>query len=104
MKHPITITKKGHEYPDSGAIIYCGRGSLLGNPYVMKDKSEAERNRVCNLYEANFPSQPQEAECQRIAGYARSMPVFLECFCAPKRCHAETVKLRVEEILKDIEP
>jgi hypothetical protein len=99
MDHPITITAKGHDYPSGCAVIYCGRGSRLGNPYVMRTKSDSERNRVCDLYERDFPTPEQEAECQRIARLAKVMPVFLECFCAPKRCHVETVKRRVEEIL-----
>lgn len=102
--HPITIIKKGNYYPDYGVVIYCGRGSALGNPHVMRGKSDAERDRVCDLYEAGFGNPAQERECQRIARYAREMPVFLECFCAPKRCHLETVKRRVEEILKSEEP
>ena len=97
MPHPITITKRGHDYPDKCAVIYCGRGSALGNPHVMRN--ESDRDRVCDLYEAEFPTPAQEAECQRIASLARRMPVFLECFCVPKRCHCGTPKRRIEEIL-----
>ena len=100
MTHPITITAKGHDYPSGCAVVYCGRGSPLGNPHVMRNKSDEERDRVCDLYEKDFPNASQECECQRIARYAREMPVFLECFCTPKRCHLETVKRRVEQILK----
>lgn len=100
MPHPVTIAKRGHDYPDGCAVIYCGRGSALGNPHVMRGKSVAERDRVCDLYEAEFPTPAQEAECQRIAALAQHMPVFLECFCVPKRCHVETAKRRIDEILK----
>ena len=99
MNHPITIIKKGNYYPDDSVAVYCGRGSPLGNRHVMMGKSDAERDRVCDLYEAEFPTPTQEAECQRIAALARRTPIFLECFCAPKRCHAETPKRRIEEIL-----
>lgn len=30
--------------------IYIGRGSIYGNPYPMKDKSDEERIRVISLY------------------------------------------------------
>ena len=100
MNHPVTISKQGHDYPDGCAVVYCGRGSRLGNPHVMRGRSDAERDRVCDIYESEFPTPEQEAECQRIATLARRMPVFLECFCTPKRCHAETAKRRIEEILK----
>ena len=29
---------------------YIGRGSILGNPFVMNNQSIEERNRVCNEY------------------------------------------------------
>lgn len=101
MIHPVTITAKGHDYPDGCAVVYCGRGSVLGNPHVMRGKSDRERNRVCDLYEKEFPTPAQEAECQHIARLAKRMPVFLECFCTPKRCHVETAKRRIDEILQN---
>mgnify|MGYP003532859431 CR=1 FL=1 len=30
--------------------VYIGRGSKWGNPFVMRDKSDHERDRVCDAY------------------------------------------------------
>lgn len=32
--------------------VYIGRGSPLGNPYVMRNQSPDERDRVCDAYVA----------------------------------------------------
>lgn len=95
--NPITIIRKGDDTPAGTKTFYCGRGSVLGNPHVMKNKSDAERNRVCDLYETGFPDADQKRACGQIAAAARNSPVALECFCTPKRCHLDTVKRYIEE-------
>ena len=91
----ITIVKRGSATAPDAVRIYCGRGSPLGNPHVMKHKSIAERNRVCDMYAAEFPTWEQMKECAWIIDFMRRRPGFnleLECFCAPKRCHCETIR------------
>jgi Domain of unknown function (DUF4326) len=66
---------------------YAGRPSKYGNPYSMRNDSEYERNRVCNLFEAYA--------IERLAGE----PTWLDeikgkdliCWCSPSRCHCETL-------------
>ena len=83
---------------DPGAV-YIGRGSPLGNPFVMKNASDDERDRVCEDYARWF--------AEKVAGQDRSVMqalselevlsrrpegVVLGCFCAPKRCHGDTIR------------
>lgn len=84
---------------------YIGRGSPLGNPFVMRDKSLSERNRVCDEYQAWFESKVAEKdpavmdELRRIFVKARDGHVTLGCFCAPQRCHGDTIKAFIEGYL-----
>jgi len=85
-----------------GIDIYCGRGSPLGNPYPMKNSSD--RDRVCDEYEKYFYRSVEVIgdkgmvnQLNKIAELAGKGDVNLVCFCAPKRCHCETIKRYVEE-------
>jgi hypothetical protein len=79
--------------------VYCGRGSALGNPYVMQNASEKERNRVCDVYETYFNQKLQAKENNEFMKQLRLIwklgkahgTVYLECYCAPRRCHCETI-------------
>jgi uncharacterized protein YeaO (DUF488 family) len=85
----ITVGRK----PEQGE--YVGRPSPLGNPFVMK--KEADRDSVCDEYETWFYRQIQNrtpaviAELERLHALAQTKPVKLICYCAPKRCHADTI-------------
>lgn len=73
------------------------RGTPLGNPFVMKDRSEAERNRVCDSYRLWLAARYEELgavhrELHRLLQIARSQPLELVCCCAPKRCHGDEVR------------
>jgi hypothetical protein len=114
----ITVVNKYKE-PNH---LYCGRGSALGNPFPMKN--ENERDKVCEQYEewfykhvdeTNFldiyygndngiPYSSQTAQSLQIFEQALNGDVNLGCFCAPKRCHCETIKhfidCKIEESFK----
>jgi len=70
----------------------------LGNPEVMKNKSDKERNRVCDLYEDIFAEwiktqyKPVIDMLNLIYFNNQIGDVHLECSCAPKRCHCDTPK------------
>lgn len=80
--------------------IYCGRGSALGNPFILKN--EAQRDEVCDKYDTYFKEQiaignkPMLAQLQIIKDATTKGDVNLGCFCAPKRCHCETIKSYIE--------
>ena len=62
--------------------IYVGRGSPWGNPFVMRDFSKGERDRVCDLF---------ESEVLPTLDLAPLRGKDLVCFCAPNRCHADAL-------------
>lgn len=73
------------------------RGTPLGNPFPMKDRSQVERDRVCEAYTAWLRDQwrtngPARAELERLYALAQQGPLELVCCCAPKRCHGDSVK------------
>ena len=86
--------------------IYCGRGSALGNPFSMK--SEAERYEVCDKYEQYFlqkveieKNESMLSQLRIIYKAAKNGNVNLGCFCAPKRCHCDTIKTWIEKKLTE---
>jgi hypothetical protein len=76
---------------------YIGRGSPLGNPFVMKD--ESQRELVCDQYRDWLYGEIAErnpvviAELERLYNHALSYQTLtLGCFCAPKQCHGEIIR------------
>lgn len=95
----VTIVNK---YKTNKPYIYAGRGSVFGNPFPMHGPSD--RDRVCDLYEDYFQREIQAKgrlyeACEDLINSHEE--VVLGCFCAPKRCHVETIKRYLErETLK----
>lgn len=65
--------------------VYIGRPSKWGNPYAMH--GEHMRDAVCVQYEAWIQTQPAllAAAVRELRGKD------LVCFCAPRRCHGDTL-------------
>jgi len=73
---------------DRDGAKYCGRPGPLGNPYTML--TEADRDSVCDQYQVFFDWKIQTDSRFRkmvleLQGYD------LACWCAPKRCHCDTI-------------
>lgn len=91
MSFEITVSVKSHPGAE-----YIGRGSPLGNPFVMR--TEIERDLVCDLYlvwlchKVKVQDRAVMNELHRLAAIALQRPLVLGCFCAPRRCHGNTVK------------
>jgi len=71
-------------------IIYIGRGSTFGNPFVMKDKSDTERTRVIDAYKKYLWA----AICE--GAITKEMLLELDskrlaCYCSPKACHGDVL-------------
>lgn len=83
---PRVLNKRGF-VPCHEPAISVDRGTDWGNPFILRDKSDAERNRVCDLFEqyAQWRLSIEPAWLQPLKG------LHLLCWCAPKRCHAETL-------------
>ena len=81
------------------------RMSPVGNPFYMSD--ESQRNIVCDKYESYF--QVQLENNTQFKKYLQTMLTTLKqygklnlyCWCAPKRCHAETIKKWLEKQIKE---
>ena len=82
---------------------YIGRGSPLGNPFVIG--KHGDRDRVCDLYQLWFDGKVAAKdevvmrELRRLYRLAREGELVLGCFCAPNRCHGETIKSFLEKHL-----
>lgn len=97
------ITIVNRDYTGSDAI-YCGRGTPLGNPFPMKN--ESHRNYVCVQYEKWFKTMLGNstklkfiAAIEEIYQAALKGDVKLKCWCAPKRCHCDTIKHHIDDLI-----
>ena len=85
--------------------VRVDRASVLGNPFRMV--SEDQRNAVCEQYEQYFNNIVRTKsnvefmnELRRLFKLAKKHgKLRLFCWCAPKRCHAETIKKFLEQYL-----
>ena len=83
--------------------IYCGRGSPVGNPYGMLGVDT--RDLVCDKYEEYFHEMVSEKNSE-LAKFVNELvlkaslgDINLGCFCAPKRCHCDTIKNHIDREL-----
>lgn len=96
----IEIKNLRVEYPMKEWQVRVDRRSVLGNPFYMG--SEAQRDEVCEKYIKYFREQRVnnpafQAELSRLYHiYKKCGKLELFCWCAPKRCHAETIKKFLE--------
>ena len=65
--------------------VYIGRGSPYGNPW--KVGVHGTRDEVCDAYEQALLSNPELVA--RVKSELKGKD--LVCFCAPKRCHGDTL-------------
>lgn len=88
MGQPITIYNFRLLKAPYPPLVRVDRGTNWGNPFVMADDSDAERNRVCDLYEqyARWRLTVEPDWLAPLRGKA------LGCWCAPQRCHADTLR------------
>lgn len=93
--------------------VYVGRpvggrsGSPLANPFKMQSDDDSERDRVIQLYDTWLAKQidqenePVLLELQRLANLAeKNGRLELICWCAPKRCHAEVIRVGILAIIQ----
>ena len=78
------VHNKYHNTAGPGAV-YIGRGSPFGNPFVIG--KHGDRDEVCDKYEAMLCSDPQLIT--RVKAELKGKDLI--CFCAPKRCHGDTL-------------
>ncbi len=82
----------GREVPDQGI-----RASKWGNPFVMVDESDTERERAIAAYREWVVKQPElMGSLEELRGRR------LGCWCAPKRCHGDVLVELIESPQKPV--
>lgn len=71
----------GRAVPESGIL-----GSKWGNPFVMRDDTDAERTRAITAYRRWVVDQPD-----LIGSLEELRGKRLGCWCAPKPCHGDVL-------------
>lgn len=70
--------------------IYVGRGTPLGNPFVVG--RDGDRARCLALYRVHLHDRIQAGDPAVLAELARITPeTALVCSCAPHPCHADVI-------------
>ena len=98
----ITICNLRNRKPRNPWDVKIDRSSPLGNIFCMA--GEAQRNTVCDQYDNWFRQTVLESkqvsswnELRRLkALYKEYGKLNLFCWCAPKKCHGETIKQWLE--------
>ena len=89
---PITVSNRHHGTKGE----YIGRGSPLGNPFVMG--KDGTREEVISKFQNWIIEAIQKGneeiiiELKRLHSLAQKTPINLICFCAPKACHGDIIK------------
>ena len=78
----------GREVPEHGLLA-----SKWGNPFIMKDEGDAERDRAVAAYKKWVVEQPA-----LIASLEELRGRRLGCWCAPKRCHGDVLVELIESL------
>ena len=95
----MKVHNKYHNTAPKDAV-YIGRGSMWGNPFVIG--RDGDRDEVCEKYEAMLASQIDSGSIS-IQDLAALHGKDLVCFCAPKRCHGDTLIIAAEWAAKKLE-
>ena len=99
----LNVKNKRTHIAEVGKVdIYCGRGSVLGNPFSHKEGTTAKyvvgsRDEAVEAYREHFKTQMETNteflnEMRRIYRIARKSEVNLICYCAPLRCHCDVLR------------
>jgi len=97
-KSIIEIMNLRNEKPSKLYDFRIDRSSPVGNKFLMIN--EGERNKVCNQYQADFFERITHNHNKKFNEYLKNMSdclmyygkLRLFCWCAPKRCHGETIR------------
>ena len=110
----IEICNLRNEKPSQPYDVVVDRTSVLGNPFYMKN--ENERDTVCESYDKRLKiivgSWIEDKELKNRAMFTeiyRLVQIYkdhgklrLFCWCAPKRCHVESIRDFILGIMKRI--
>ena len=106
MKGTITVVNTYTYKPEVGdVVLYIGRGSALGNPWVIKPGTRWTREAVIQKYKDNLPEMLTNERTTKALNHIEQCvrngkQVKLMCFCKPLACHGDWIKELVERNLK----
>lgn len=107
----ITVVNIGKDkgVKNDSNYVYCGRGSALGNPEPMVEYTQEERDRVCEVYidhfEKSMKQGRQDMKDQLNLIWKTGQKhgeVKIGCYCAPLRCHCDTIKETLENKQREL--
>lgn len=81
------LNKHKHGIPQGA--VYIGRGSKWGNPFVIG--MHGNRDEVCERHAEYLRNQVRSGEISK-EELAELYGKDLVCFCAPARCHGDTLE------------
>lgn len=103
MVYHVHIKNKHHGY---SAGEYIGRGSPLGNPFVIGE--DGTREEVIAKYKTYLQVQVQIGNALIINELDRLAYILMErkeltliCYCAPRPCHGQVIKDMLYQVLYD---
>jgi len=94
------LARKSSKRKDKSSDVFL---SVLGNPFPLH--SERDRAKVIAAYrewlEGKLRTKDAEVRgaLNRLYGLAKRGDVELACFCAPRACHCDVVKEKLEGVL-----
>lgn len=84
--------------------VYIGRGSPLGNPWPIT--KTASRDAVCDQFDEYLREMIQKGDkriCDALNEIAHAVQTYdqveLVCFCAPRRCHGNSIRNTINKAL-----
>lgn len=100
----IVLKVCNRKYDATKPYEYIGRPSLFGNPFIMRNYSDRERNSVCDDYAEHFLNilPALEARLNYLIDLAKQYQILqLVCHCAPLRCHGDTIINYIKDKLSE---
>lgn len=94
----MTVLNK-HKHGIPSGAVYIGRGSRWGNPFVIG--KHGTRDDVCEEY-AEFLKRQWRRKEVTLEDLAALHGKDLVCFCAPLRCHGDTLEKAAEWAFKQL--
>lgn len=95
----MTVLNRNKNSIPSGSI-YIGRGSKWGNPYIIG--TDGNRDTVCRKYEIRLKNLIVNGDVP-LNELASLHNQKLVCFCAPLRCHGDTLERYAKWAVRELD-
>ena len=102
----IYIVNKKHFKREGEDVVYIGRPSIYGNPFVVDVLHGMSREQSIRMNKGYFnrrllTDQEFQLAVMRILHKARVHDVYLVCWCAPLDCHGRVIKEYIDSIMEN---